>query len=78
MEDRELKRLSNHLMAAEENTAPKCRVYNGDTADVDIEAYARQVDTPIKRRGSWGWLIVLLLLAAAAGYILWGGVLPWK
>lgn len=78
MKDRELERLSNHLMAAEENTAPNCRVYNTDDADVDMESYCRQVDTPAKRKSKLGWLIAILLAAAAALYVYWGGVLPWN
>lgn len=79
MEDREFQKLQNHLMAAEENTEPKCRVYNTDRADVDMEAYARQVDTPLKHRGGLAWLLIILLaLAGAAAYILLGGKLPWN
>ena len=77
MKDRKLNRLQNHLMAAEENTAPKCRVYNGDSADVDMEQYCRQVDAPAKRRVGFGWLL-LLLAAAAVAYLLLGGGLPWN
>lgn len=79
MDDRELKRLHNHLMAAEENTAPKCRVSNGDRLDVDLAEFARQVDTPPKRSRHWGWLVlVLLALAGITAYILLGGELPWN
>lgn len=78
VKDRELKRLHNHLMATEENTAPNCRVYNGDPADVDLEQYAQQVDTPAKRGSKLGLLVVILLAVAAALYIYWGGVLLWN
>lgn len=78
MKDRELERLNNHLMAVEDNTAPGCRVYNSDAADVDLEKYSRQVDTPPKRRHKLGWLIVIFLAAAAAVYFYLGGMLPWN
>ena len=79
MKDREIKKLENHLMAAEENTAPKCRVYNGDRSDVDMDDYIRQVDEPLKHRGKAGWLLLLLLvLAGIALYFWWGGKLPWN
>lgn len=78
MEDRQLKRLNNHLMAAEENTAPKCRVYNTDATDVDLEDYAQQVDTPVKRAHGGFWLFLLAAAVIAAVYLLLGGELPWN
>ena len=78
MKDRQLKRLNNHLMAAEENTAPKCRVYNTDATDVDLENYAQQVDTPARRPHRGFWLFLFAVAVIAAVYLLLGGNLPWK
>ena len=77
MKDRQLKRLNNHLMAAEENTAPKCRVYNSDATDVDLYDYSGQVDTPAKhRRGGFRFLLLAAVIAVL--YLLLGGDLPWN
>ena len=78
MEDRQTKRLQNHLLAAEENTAPKCRVYNTDATDVDLEDYAQQVDTPVRRRKGGFWIALLAAAVIGAAYLLLGGKLPWN
>ena len=78
MEDRQLKRLNNHLMAAEENTAPKCRVYNTDATDVDLEDYAGQVDTPVRRPHRGFWIFLLAVAVIVAVYFLSGGKLLWN
>ena len=77
MKNRDIRKLENHLMAAEENTSPKCRVYNRDHVDVDLEDFALQVDTPLKKRFHWGWLFLLIMAAAVLWYVT-GGKFPWN
>lgn len=70
-EDRALDRLNNHLLSAECQQAVECRVKNTDRTDVDMEAYTRAVEEPVKTKHR-GWAVLLMLvLAAAAGYLLW-------
>ena len=52
------------------NYATGYQAYNADKTDVDMEQYSQEVLRPQKATGAWLW-IVLLLMAAAVGAILW-------
>lgn len=83
-EDRECKRLENHLLSMEneERCAPanKVRAYNSDRTDLDLDKFSETVRQG-KKGGCLKKVVGLLLLAALALAAYWlhqNGGLPWK
>ncbi len=73
-QDEELKRIENHLSAAEEMQVDSASAYNRDAADVDLDSYSQRVHGK-KKNGCGIWLFILLIIAALAVFLyqLWGG-----
>ena len=73
-QDKELERLENHLAAAESMQADSAKVYNTDSADVNLDRYSRKVQGK-SRKGCLAWLMILLILAGLGIFLyqLWGG-----
>ena len=73
-QDQELERLENHMAAADSQQADSARIYNRDSADVDLEQYSRRVQGRSKA-GCLTWAFILLILAVLAVFLyqLWGG-----
>jgi hypothetical protein len=83
-EDKECKRLENHLFAMEneQRSAPakKVRAYNSDRTDLDLDEFSETV-----RQGKKGGclkkivgILVLVALALAAYWLYQNGGLPWN
>lgn len=66
--DKELERLENHLAAMDEMQVDSAKVYNRDSADVDLEKYSQRV-LGRKRGGCLVWTVILLILAVLAVFI---------
>lgn len=73
-QDKELERLENHLAAAESMQTDSAKVYNTDSADVNLDRYSRKVQGK-SRKGCLAWLMILLILAGLGIFLyqLWGG-----
>lgn len=67
-QDRELERLENHLAAADAHQVDSAKVYNRDSADVDLDRYSRRVRGH-SRAGCLIWSFILLLLAVLAVFL---------
>lgn len=73
-QDEELKRIENHLSAAEDMQVDSAKAYNRDAADVDIDRYSQRVHGR-KKGGCLVWLIILLIVAILGIFLyqVWGG-----
>lgn len=73
-QDEELKRIENHLSAAEELQVDSAHAYNRDAADVDIDRYSQRVHGK-KKGGCLAWLVILVTVAVLGIFLyqVWGG-----
>ena len=73
-QDEELKRIENHLSAAEELQVDSAKAYNRDASDVDIDRYSQRVEGK-KKGGCLAWLVILVTVAVLGIFLcqVWGG-----